>query len=324
MTHLKSIKPTYILFLFMTMTLTLSAKDQAGFDLALGVVVDSDNEMLYVSHREKGMDAISIASGDVVWHSDQATRPIMIRDGQLVALANATKKGSIDLVSFDISNGSFISKKSFTAPSNVLAYSSEGLEHKFKIKVNYDTNPLGDIQWSYSYEVAQGMAQQKSLTEKKKDNKTYGKINFSQTKTASGLSVLGDAKLKTLSQKPKSKSIAIEGKFIQQEGRQFTSVSKKHILVSQVNNKLSTWEKYKWDIYNMNNQYLGSFIHYNSYRPFEVVGDTVLLVTSPATNAEGDKVISYPFMINAYSLSRGTQKWTQEIKDHRYQGVYPH
>jgi hypothetical protein len=128
-----------------------------------------------------------------------------------------------------------------------------------------------------------------------------------------------------LPQKPISKLIAIAGNFLQQdEGRQFASMSRNHVLVSQINDELSIWEKYKWDIYNKKNQLLGSILHYNSYRPFEVVGDTLLFVTSPAMNAEGDKVMRYPFMVNAYSLTSGNQKWTHEVKDHKFNGPYPH
>lgn len=325
MTLLKSINPLQLLFLLITVSLTATAKNQIGFDLAPGTIADTVNEMVYVSHPEKGIDAISIVSGNVIWHSDQANRPILVRDGQLVAQADVSNKGIIELVAFESANGTVLSQKSLNAPSNIYAHTSEGLEHKFKIRANYDTNPLGDIEWNYSYEVAQGIAPQISLTDKPKDNKTYGQINFSQMKTPSTLSVLDSATLKTLSQKPISKMIAIEGKFLQQdEGRQFASLSQNHVLVSQINDNSSTWEKYKWDIYDTNNQLLGSFLHHNSYRPFEVVGDTVLFVTSPAINAEGNEVIQYPFMVNAYSLSSGTERWTQAVKDHKYNGSMPH
>ena len=322
---LKYFKPLNVLLIFITVNLTAAFKEQVGFDLALGTVVDVNNEMIYVSHPEIGIEAISIDSGKVVWHSDEAARPIMIRDYQLIAQAGVTTNGIINLVSIDSINGSVLSKKTLTAPSKVLAQTSEDLQHKFNIKSNYDTNPMGDIEWSYSYKEAQGMVTEQNLTGQAKDTTTYGQIKLSQAKTASGQSVLDGATLITLSEKPLSKLIAMAGKFLQQDdGRQFASLSRNHVLVSQINNELSIWEKYKWDIYDMDNQLLGSFLHYNSYRPFEVVGDTVVFVTSPAMNAQGDKVIRYPFMVNAYSLSSGAQKWTHEVKDHKYTGAYPH
>jgi|GEM_PF-2753125 len=325
MALLKSIKLIHLLLVLMTVNLTATAKNQRGFDLALGTVVDVTSEMLYMSHPEKGIDAISIDTGNVVWHSDDATRPLMIRDGQLISQANAASKGTISLVSFDAINGTVISRKTLAAPSNVLANSSEGLEHKFKIGSNYDNNLLGDIHWSYSYEIAQGIASLQSMTKNTKTNKVYGQINFSQAKILSKSSLLNDATLKILSQKPLSKTKVVTGEFLQlNDGRQFASMSENHVLNSQLNDMSSTWEKYKWNIYDMNDQLLGTFLHYNSYRPFEVIGDTVLFVTSPAMDAEGESVIRYPFMVNAYSLSSGTEKWTREIKDHKYSGPYPH
>jgi len=322
---LKFFKPLNVLLVLVIVNITAAAKNQIGFDLALGAIVDTTNEMVFFSHPNKGIVAISINSGELIWHYDKATRPILLRDGQLIAQADVTSKGKIILVALDSSSGTILSQKTLMAPSNILASTSEGLEHKFNINANYDTNPLGEIEWSYSYKMAQGIPPQINISEIPKDKKTYGQINLRHTKTPSGISLLDDAKLKTLPQKPLSEMIAIAGKYLQQvDGRQFTSLSKNYILVSQINDKLSTWEKYKWDIYDKNNQLLGSFLHHNSYRPFEVVDDTVLFVTLPAINAESKEVIHYPLMINAYSLSTGTPKWTSEVKDHQYNGPYPY
>jgi len=325
MALVKYFKPLNVLLIFIAVNLTAAVKDQVGFDLALGTVVDINNEMIYVSHPEKGIEAISIDSGKVIWQSDEAARPIMIRDDQLIAQAAVSTNGTINLVSFNSNNGTVLSKKALVAPSKVLAQTSEGLEHKFNIQANYDTNPMGEIEWSYFYKVAQGIVPEQNLTGQAKDTTTYGQIKLSQAKQSSGQSVLDDATLITLSEKPLSKLIAMAGKFLQQDdGRQFASLSRNHVLVSQINDELSIWEKYKWNIYDMNNQLLGSFLHYNSFRPFEVVGDTVLFVTSPTMNAEGDKVIRHPYMLNAYSLSSGVEKWTHEVKDHKFNGPYPH
>jgi hypothetical protein len=325
MLHLKSIKAQCVLLLLLAVIFTVNAKDQSEFDLSPGAVLASSSGLLYVSHPDKGIDAISIESGEVVWHSDDAARPVLIRDGQLLAMANAKKKGEINMVSFDSNSGTILSKKTLEVPSTVIANASEGLDHKFKISANYETNPLGDIQWNHSYKLAQGIASIQDLNAVPKDNKTYGQIKFSQSKMESGKSALSDLTLKILTQKPNPKSVAIEGKFLQQkDGRQFTSLSKNYVLVSQVNDNLSTWARYKWDIYNIKNKSLGSFTHHNSFRPFEVVGDTVLFVTYPMINAQEDKVIRHPFMVNAFSLSSGNKKWSKEIKDHKYQGPVPH
>ena len=87
MLRLKSIKIYSVLLLLMAVTLTVNAKDQSGFDLAPGAVLASSSGILYASHPDKGIDAISIVSGEVVWHSDAAARPVLIRDGQLLAMA---------------------------------------------------------------------------------------------------------------------------------------------------------------------------------------------------------------------------------------------
>ena len=62
----------------------------------------------------------------------------------------------------------------------------------------------------------------------------------------------------------------------------------------------------------------------NSYRPFEVVGDTVLFVTLPGMETVDDKLVELPLMIFAYSLSKGSKLWFHEIMDYSFKGPYPH
>jgi hypothetical protein len=323
MSFLKSVKTYYVILLQIAMGLSNYAEDHQSINLSDGVVIDKTNNTVFVSHPTKGIDGVSLDSGLVVWHSDDAQKPLMLSGSELIAQAQSPIIGELLLVSLDKNSGAMIGDNRFVLPDNVIAPVSQGLEHKFKIEFD---NSDGNLHWNHSYKLAQGMPTlpSKNPNSKTLNKKTYGSIVFNSSNKTNGVSLIEGAQLNLEPQKQKGVNFATEGLFIEQkEGRQFTSVSKHTILVSQLNDAASLTEKYKWGIYTFDNQLLGSFMHANSYRPFEVVGDVVLMTTLPQSSYSGGKSTKSPMMLNAYSLSIGEVKWTHEIKDFRYTGQYP-
>ena len=63
-------------------------------ELRPGVVIDPQRRVAYVMNPKGGVDAVGLGRGELVWHSDQAARPIGATAALLVAQAELPKPGN--------------------------------------------------------------------------------------------------------------------------------------------------------------------------------------------------------------------------------------
>ena len=69
---------------------TASAGETLGrsgstFEFRPGVIVDPERSAVYLMHTERGIDAVDLSSGKVLWWTDQAAKPLLRHDDWLVA-----------------------------------------------------------------------------------------------------------------------------------------------------------------------------------------------------------------------------------------------
>ena len=137
MPFIKLVKKYVLLLSQIIISLTIYTKDHPLVELSDGVIIDKIKKIAFVSHPIKGIDGISLETGSLIWHSDEADRPIIFSDAELIAQASPLTTGTLSLVSLDKSTGELISNKSFNLTSKIGANISEGHENKLKIKANY-------------------------------------------------------------------------------------------------------------------------------------------------------------------------------------------
>ena len=63
-------------------------------ELRPGVVVDVQRRVAYVMNPKGGIDALNLNRGNVVWHTDQAARPVGVSGQLLVAQAEVPRPGN--------------------------------------------------------------------------------------------------------------------------------------------------------------------------------------------------------------------------------------
>jgi hypothetical protein len=75
------------------------------FVMLPGVVVLPDEGALYMMNPEGGIDAVKIASGELLWTTKAAAEPLAASSGQLLAQGAPNRSRSLPLVFIDIDNG---------------------------------------------------------------------------------------------------------------------------------------------------------------------------------------------------------------------------
>ena len=229
------------------------------------MIVDKNIENIYVINPNSGLDSVSLQTGLVNWHSDAAALPIMVSDGQLLAQEENSTNGILSLKALGTDNGEQIHSKVFALPNDISAPIADGLEHQFKIKSTFDNNPNGEILWTYNYKLAQGM-----VSEDAPDPiKSYGIITRDNSRSVNNMT------MQITQQAHRNTNKAVVGEYLTNlqfdaNSRQFKSANAQHILVSNLKSDPSQWDKYTWDIYDINGIKIGAFDHSSSYSPFTV------------------------------------------------------
>jgi hypothetical protein len=87
-----------------------SIEERGSMDLSPGVVVDLAAERLFLMNPQGGIDAIGLASGNLLWTSKAAGKPLAVFDDRLAAQAEAVGgSNSIPIVLLDTKSGRVIS-----------------------------------------------------------------------------------------------------------------------------------------------------------------------------------------------------------------------
>jgi hypothetical protein len=94
----------------------LAETETNTFEMLPGVVVDLAAERLYLMNPHGGIDAVGLASGNLLWTSQAAGKPLAAFDDRLAAQAEATGS-SLPIVLLDTKNGRVVSSIAVPMPA---------------------------------------------------------------------------------------------------------------------------------------------------------------------------------------------------------------
>ena len=128
-----------------------------SLELRTGVIVDFKKKRIFLMNAEKTIEAVDIDSGKKLWSSAVAAMPLAVRDGLLVAQADAAKPGNtLDLVVLQAQDGRQVSKSSVALPARVRTHIDDGILSKFSTRAV----TIGDesfVSWEHRARPARGM-----------------------------------------------------------------------------------------------------------------------------------------------------------------------
>lgn len=286
-----------------------------------GVVIDSASGAAYVMSPRGGIDAVELATGNVMWNSRDAAKPLLLKDGKLFAQARPGKEGELVVVALDAKAGKAERRVDVEIPSFVRANVLDGPSRKFRAQAFESADGGVVLTWTAEEGRAlQGLVEPEGsntpINEAAATAKTPSLSGAVRIDVATGRAVpVNDAEPRSLS------AAQIAGNA--GNPRQMASLDGRHILRSERNPEGGLWNRYRWTITDAAGVKLGSVEAPVAMAPFVVSGNQLFYVAQPSLRREENKLIEQPLRLRAFDLRTGNELWASAVVDPTYRGPFP-
>jgi hypothetical protein len=325
-----------------------SVVESGSFGMLPGVVVDPAAEHLYLMNPHGGIDAVELASGNLLWTSQAAGKPLAVFDDRLAVQAEAVPGSrSLPIILLDTKSGRIVSSIAVPMPPGVMPPSIDdrmGTSSSVEARVEHDGLL---VRWTLS---SRGVSPiQRPVSVRNDSGATL--INL-QTLTAVPLTSddLAEATLRSKTSSDTTRLSGTEGLYFQPRpaggflvsvklgpasagqdavmkrwnadsgeplrdidlgpGFVDSSVSADHLMFLAIR-RTPAGSGYLWSIYTIAN------------------GDRVAELRMPDSSAQSFFVWHSILIVRAsdelhgVDLKTGTQIWTRALRDTSYRGSYP-
>lgn len=304
-------------------TAALGASSAALADavnLGDGVVVDTARGVAFVANAAGDLDAVELERGHLLW-SAAAAKPLAAAEGLVIAQAEPSAAGALEIVSFDPADGTRGRVKArVELPKKVRADLRDAPGRSFRaaarmeqggLRVSWtatNTSPDGTMR-GYLPSAGEGGGPAELTTGAVLLDLDSGVATEADAPAAAGVSVEA---------LPAS---AVPGA----TGNLFASADGRHVLESARRSGDDPFEGYGWTIYARDTgEALGELTSSSSAVPFVVAGGRLLYVSQRSVRARGNEVVDEPMQLRAFDLAQGRQLWSREVSDPNFRGPFPH
>ena len=300
-------------------------------ELRPGVVIDPQRRVAYVMNPKGGVDALGLGRGELVWHSDQAARPLAASGAVVVAQAELPKPGNeLQVRLLDARTGRLNRSIRHPLPAGTRTMVVGTAEGTFDVQALL-TPSDATLAWEFvavplqavrpgALDPDQPAGERQATAEAASPPTTTGVIRIDlPTGKASDLPAAQRGAVPA-----RNVDVSAEAQVGSVTGQQFLSADGRHVLVSERVADDSIWEKYQWTVYERgSNRRLGALRDYRSHAPFVVVGSSIIYETGPFERRTERGLISEPLRIRTVELGRANQLWSRPIRDTTYRGPFP-
>lgn len=300
-------------------------------ELRPGVVIDPQRRVAYVMNPKGGIDAVGLGRGELVWHSDQAARPLGATAALLVAQAELPKPGNeFQVRLLDARTGRLNRSVRHALPAGTRTMVVGTAEGTFDVQALLAPSDA-TLAWQF-VAVPQAVRPGALDVDQPAADRQVAPEPAPQAPTTSGV-VRIDLPTGRASDLPASEKLALQTRQADVPaempvgsvtGQQFLSVDGRHVMASERVADDSVWEKYQWTVYERGTgRRLGTLRDYRSHAPFVVVGSSIIYETGPFERRTDQGLISEPLRIRTVDLGGGKQLWSRAIRDTTYRGPFP-
>ena len=300
-----------------------------------GIVVDSAGGAAYVMSPAGGIEARELATGNVLWRSDEAAKPLLLVDGTLVAQAPPAPEGDLVVVTLDSRRGTAKERKNIKLPPGQRAQLTDGISSSFRAQA-FATNDGGVIvSWTAEdgrslqgiappeIEVPQADAKAAAAAERAEALVQQRRRGAFRLDVASGKA--SPMPFAEAAAKAPALAARIGGAADKAAGAvvgQLTSLDGRHVLTSERNPE-DSWNRYRWTLTDASGATVGTVVAPVSMAPFVVSGSRLLYVAEPAVLKEGSQFVQKPLRLKALDLQTGAEHWEAPVVDSTYRGPFP-
>lgn len=293
-----------------------------------GVVVDAARGAAYVMSPQGGIDAIQLSSGNVMWKSRDAAKPLLLEDGVLVAQGRPARDGELVLVTIDASRGTAQDRLAVEVPSGLWANVVEGPAQKFSAQASQADGAVV-VTWT----AQDGRGLQGMLAPEPEapvaDETASATASATAAQPLRGAARLDLATRKAVpmafekAQEARASAIAsVKVATSVAAARQLASIDGRHILRSERSPEGSLAKPWRWTVTDASGARVGTIDAPVSMAPFVVSGNQVLFVAPPSAHREAGKMVEEPLRLVAHDLSSGLEVWRAAVVDSKYRGPY--
>ncbi len=325
------------------LTAQASGARNPGPALHDGVVVDPASGAAYVMSPGGGIEARDIATGNVLWKSDAAAKPLLAMDGSLVAQAPPNAAGDLVVVTLDARKGSAKDRTEIKLPPGQRSQLTDGPSRSFRAQAF----PSGDGSVIVSWTAEQGRALQgvappelevpqvdgskadagaaerraEILAAAHERRRGAFRLDVASGKIAPVPFAEAAAKAPSLSAR-----IGGGGGGDKAAGGvlgSLTSMDGRHVLTAERSSGEAR-NPYRWTVTDAaTGAVAGTVDAPVSMAPFVVSGTRILYVAEPGMRKEGSQLVQKPLRLRALDLQTGAEMWEAPTVDPLYRGPLP-
>lgn len=300
-----------------------------------GVVVDTAQRRAFIMSPDGGIDAVSLTTGEVVWSTKAASRPLGLVDQRLIGQGDpAGAESRFEIVMLDARTGGKAIQRLGAFPKEVVASArafggdltavAHTVEGNTIVSWEFQEQPLQGIRPGTGSRLAPAKGRTPSpappVPEKRiRSGAFLLNLSTGATSTVDGPGPGADR----LQEMPRPLLIA-EERLPGLPELQVLSADGRHVQVSRKINDDREWDKYILAIYDRRTgERVGELKSHLSHVPFLVTDSTVIYETPAFLRQTEGSLVTEPLKIRTVDLKTGRELWSREVRDTTYRGTLP-
>jgi len=294
----------------------VSAASAQAFELSKGVVVDPGSGVFYVMNLQHGIDAVELASGNVIWRSTSGAEPLLVFDDRLVASAEASADDRVlPIAVIDTARGELLKRAAVPLPPPVFASIDDAMGSSFTADASMAG---GEIEVSWRFTQATGLARPGPAPPE------MNGVALIDPKTAR-VRVLPAGSPPTQRRASPNGGAPVDIRPKPGFTLTITSADGRTILANKpAGHDATGLIDYLWAIYSLQTgARLGEIRMPTSAAPFFVWKSMVIYVSRPYGRRVNGNWIQEPLALRAVDLTNGREVWKTSIRDTTYHGPLP-
>jgi hypothetical protein len=295
-----------------------------------GVVVDAAGGAAYVMSPKGGIEALELATGNVLWKSRDAGKPLLVQNGTLVAQATPDGPGKLVLVALDARRGAMRERVNVPIPASLRANLADGPSQSFRTQA---FAAEGSVVVTWTAEDGRSLRGVLPPTEEATSNDTAAPVNEAAAAKAGPQPLRGAARFDLgtgqavamkYEEALQAQAVSVRTPFNRAAAlQQLGSLDGQHILSSERSRNSSLATRYRWTITDKAGATVGTVDAPVSMSPFVVSGTRLFYVAQPLARKEGNRMIQEPLRLRSLDLQTGAELWNQPVIDSTYRGPFP-
>ena len=290
---------------------------ERGFELRPGVLIDPERGVVYSSHPEGAIEALDLATGQVLWHNHEAAKPLLLYGEWLIAQAEPTPTDdALRIVVLHAESRDTLFSSRLELPDGAQPAIDDRLGRAFVARARVIQGRVV-VSWSDTWRPVSALPQ----PEAESTAREVGAAAYLDLEAGRLLPIARD-ELPT--QAVPSPDLPAEQRLAGLPGAQFRAADGQHVMVSRRVEDDRVDAKYQWHVHAYpTGQLKGQAPNRASYAPFGVVGSWLLHESRPTIRRQGDDLIHEPLELRVIDLVHGREIWRWAIRDTTYRGPFP-